>query len=248
MSSEHCITGSIHTGTPKGKLTTFAGRETYIAGSNQTNALLYLPDVFGHGLPNHQLLADTFAAELPVTVYVPDFLEGSEAPIDAEKRIKDFNFEKFRSFNSKEKRYPQILAYAQELKKNHQRVFGIGYCWGAWGSYMLGAEEGLMAGVSVNHPSLLRIPEDIENLKCDTVIVAPYTDSAFPPESRAIAEKIFDRKAKEEKLFSKIVVYPGFVHGFAARGDVGDAFSNDAIEDAKTETVLFIQKCLKKKF
>jgi dienelactone hydrolase len=244
MSHEHCITGAIHTGRPSGKIETIGDRESYVAGSNESNALLYLTDVFGHKMPNHQLLADTFAAELPLTVYVPDFLEGSEVPLDEEKR-KGFDMAKFREFNSKEKRYPQILAVAKELKSKYEKVFAIGYCWGAWGAFMLGAEEGILAGVSVNHPSMLRIPEDLENLKIPALIVAPYTDHQLPPESRAIVERIFDKKAKEEKIFSKIAVYPGFTHGFCARGDTGDPFTNDAIEDAKNESVLFFRKCLK---
>jgi len=244
MSHEHCVTGAIHTGNPKGKVEVVADRKTYITGSNGSNAILYLTDVFGYEMPNHRLIADTLAAELPVTVYVPDFLEESAFPLEEEKR-KNIDFGKFMAFNAKDKRYPQILAVAKELKSKYQKVFAIGYCWGAWGAFMLGAEDGLLAGVSVNHPSALRIPEDLEGLKVPSLIVAPYTDQQFPPESRAIAEKIFDRKANEEKLFFKIAVYPGFVHGFAARGDTGDPFTNDAIEDAKNESVLFFRKCLK---
>ena len=109
---------------------------------------------------------------------------------------------------------------------------------------MLAAKPGLIAGVSINHPSRLEIPGDLERLTAPTLIVAPYTDSAFPQESRLIAEKIFDQKAKEDKMFFKIVVYPGFVHGFAARGDMGDAFTGGAVDDAKTETVLFFRKII----
>ena len=124
-------------------------------------------------------------------------------------------------------------------------MFVIGYCWGAWGACMLAAIPGLIAGVSINHPSRLEIPGDLEKLTAPTLIVAPYTDSAFPQESRLIAEKIFDQKAKEDKMFFKIVVYPGCVHGFAARGDTGDAVISAAVEDAKTETVLFFRKIIK---
>jgi len=244
MSHEHCITGAIHTGTPTGKVEVVADRKTYVTGSNTTNAILYITDVFGYEMPNHRLIADTFAAELPVTVYVPDFLDESAFPLDEEAR-KKVDFGKFAAFNAKPKRYPQILAVAKELKSKYEKVLAIGYCWGAWGVFMLGAEDGLLAGAAVNHPSALSIPEDLENLKVPALIVAPYTDQQFPPESRAIAEKIFDRKAIEEKLFFKIAVYPGFVHGFTARGNTEDPFTNDAIEDAKNESVMFFRKCLK---
>jgi dienelactone hydrolase len=244
MSHEHCVSGSIHTGNPIGKEDVIEDRKTYITGTNTQNALLYLTDVFGYDLPNHRLLADTFAAELPVTVYVPDFLDESAFPQDEEKR-KNIDFGKFAAFNAKDKRFPQILKVAEHLRGKYERVFTIGYCWGAWGCFMLAAKKDLITAVSVNHPSALEIPGDLERIKSHVLIVAPYTDPQFPPESRAIAEEIFDKKAKEEKIFSKIAVYPGFVHGFAARGDTGDVFTNGAIEDAKDESVRFFKRFIK---
>lgn len=110
---------------------------------------------------------------------------------------------------------------------------------------MLAAKPGLITAVSINHPSKLEIPGDLEKLTSPTLIVAPYTDPQFPQEARAIAEQIFDRKAKEEKLFFKIAVYPGFSHGFAARGDTDDLFMKEAVEDAKTESVIFFRKFIK---
>ena len=77
MSSEHCAIGSIHTGTPIGTESVVADRKCYVTGSNKTNALLYIPDVYGYEYNNHRLLADTFAKEIDVTVYVGDFLEES---------------------------------------------------------------------------------------------------------------------------------------------------------------------------
>lgn len=244
MSHEHCITGAIHTGNPVGSTSQIEGRETYITGSDNTNAVLYLTDVFGHKLVNHQLLADTFAKELSATVYVPDFLDDSVFPLDEEER-KKIDFSKFAAFNNKDKRFPQILAVAQHLKSKYKHVVAIGYCWGAWGCMMLAAKQGLLTAVSINHPSALAIPQDLENNTVPCLIVAPYTDSAFPQETRILAEEIFDRKAKEEQIFSKIAVYPGFTHGFAARGDTGDAFTNGAIEDAKNESVVFFRRFLK---
>jgi len=245
MSHEYCAIGHIHTGTPTGTESVITDRKVYIAGSNKTNALLYLTDVWGYEYNNHRLLADTFAKELPITVYVADFLEESGFTHLAPEELKNLDFAKFSEFNSKEKRFPQILALAQHLKSQYERVFVIGYCWGAWGACMLAAKPGLIAGVSINHPSSLEIPGDLERLTAPTLIVAPYTDTAFPPESRTIAEKIFDQKAQEDKMFFKIAVYPGFAHGFTARGDTGDPFTYEAIEDAKTESVIFFRKLIK---
>ena len=77
------------------------------------------------------------------------------------------------------------------------------------------------------------------------MIVAPFEDHAFPQETRNLAEKIFDKKAKEEKIFTKIAVYPGFVHGFAARSVTDDTFTTFAVEDAKNESVHFFRRFMK---
>ena len=242
MSYEHCVTGAVHSGTPAGSVITIGDREAYVTGSNKENALLYITDVFGYEYNNHRLLADTYAKEIPATVYVGDFLEETAfSKLTPEER----NFPTFAAQNTTEKRFPQMLAMAEHLRSQYKRVFVIGYCWGAWGGCMLAAKPGLIDGLSLNHPSRLEIPGDLERLLAPTLIVAPYTDRAFPQESRLIAEKIFDEKAKKEKKFFKITVYPGFDHGFAARAQIEDEFTKDAVEDAKTESVNFFRKLLK---
>jgi dienelactone hydrolase len=244
MSHEHCAIGSIHKGTPIGTESVIANRKAYVVGSNKTNSILYLTDVFGYEANNHRLIADTFAKELPVTVYVGDFLDETGF-IHLTEEQRRTAFPNFLAHNTTEKRFPQILAVAKELKSQYERVFVVGYCWGGWGACMLAAIPGLIAGVSLNHPSKLEIPGDLERLTAPTLIVAPYNDNAFSQESRIIAEKIFDKKVKAEKKFFKIVVYPGFDHGFAARGDTSDSFTEEAVQDAKTETVLFFRKIIK---
>jgi len=245
MSHEYCVTGAVHTGTPVGKTVTITDRETYVTGSDSKTALIYLTDVFGFGHSNHRLLADTFAKEIPATVYLADFLEESAFSLLTPEQLKNVDFAKFSEFNNKEKRNPQHLALAEEIKSKYENIFVVAYCWGAWGAMHLAGKKGLITAVSINHPSQLDIPKDLEESTVPTLIVAPYTDPQFPQEKRLIAEEIFDKKAKEQKIFSKIAVYPGFVHGFAARGDTGDAFIWGGIEDAKTESVLFFRKFAK---
>jgi dienelactone hydrolase len=246
MSYEHCVLGHVHTGSPTGIESQIGDRKAYVVGDNKTNALIYLTDVWGYEYNNHRLLADTFAKELPATVYIPDMLEETGFVHLSPEELKNVDFPKFAQHNNKEKRFPQILALAEHLKSQYQRIFVIGYCWGAWGAVMLAAKPGLISGVSINHPSRMEMPGDLERLTAPTLIVAPYTDSAFPQKDRLVAEEIFDKKAKEEQLFMKITVYPGFVHGFAARGNAEDAFTRDAVEDAKNESVLFFRKIVQR--
>jgi dienelactone hydrolase len=51
-----------------------------------------------------------------------------------------------------------------------------------------------------------------------------------------------NQKATSAKIFSKIAVYPGFVHGFTVRGHIDDEFAAGAMEDAKDEAVRFFRK------
>jgi len=242
---EHCVLGHVHTGTAIGTESTIGDRKVYVIGDNKKNCLIYLTDVFGYEYNNHRLLADTFAKEIPVTVYIPDMLDKSGFVHLTPEELKNVDFPKFAEYNNKGKRFPQIQAVADHLKGQYENVFVVGYCWGAWGAVMLAAKPGLIAGVSINHPSRMEMPGDLERLTSPTLIVAPYTDQAFPQKDRLVAEEIFDKKAKEDKLFMKIAVYPGFVHGFTARGNTEDVFTNEAIEDAKNETVLFFRKLIK---
>lgn len=75
---ECCLTGNIHTGTPRGELTKVAGIETYLAkpkeGSSNGNILLYFPDVWG--LFNNGLLIMDAFADAGYFVLGPDYFNG----------------------------------------------------------------------------------------------------------------------------------------------------------------------------
>ena len=76
----HCVTGSLHEGTPKGTTGNIAKLPTYIAKPTTAPAksgiIVIITDVFGWELVNSRLLADEYAEKSGRTVYVPDFLGG----------------------------------------------------------------------------------------------------------------------------------------------------------------------------
>lgn len=57
-----CATGSLHTGTPTGKMTKVQGLDCYVAdapsGSPPKGIIVIIPDAFGIALPNNKILAD----------------------------------------------------------------------------------------------------------------------------------------------------------------------------------------------
>ena len=92
--TEHdcCTRGSVHSGTHVGETVIIAGVDTYIARNTNSNgrAIFFLHDGFGWAFINNRLLADTFAVQANVDVYLPDLLEGDGVP---ESAISSGNFD-----------------------------------------------------------------------------------------------------------------------------------------------------------
>jgi hypothetical protein len=80
-----CAKGHIHSGTPTGSMVVVAGAQTYLAqAKNFTGrAVLFLTNAFGLEFINNKLLADTYAAQANVNVYMPHIFNGVPFPISA---------------------------------------------------------------------------------------------------------------------------------------------------------------------
>ena len=79
-----CATGSLHTGTPTGRVEKLHDLDCYIAeapNGNPKGAIVIIPDAFGWTLPNNRILADCYAKEADVTVYLPEFMNGQNIPM-----------------------------------------------------------------------------------------------------------------------------------------------------------------------
>jgi hypothetical protein len=70
--SECCKTGFRWEGKPVGTESKLASLNTYVTGSNKDAAVLIVHDLFGWTFPNARILADHYAEEADVTVYLPD--------------------------------------------------------------------------------------------------------------------------------------------------------------------------------
>ncbi len=80
MACADCFRGSIHTGQPKGEVTTIHGLDTYVSrppnGAQARGVIVVIPDAFGWEFGNNRLLADTYAEKGNFLVYLPDFMNG----------------------------------------------------------------------------------------------------------------------------------------------------------------------------
>lgn len=74
-----CATGSLHSGTPTGRVYNRYGLECYSAdapNSRPKGIIVIIPDAFGIALPNNRILADAYAKHTGCTVLLPDFMQG----------------------------------------------------------------------------------------------------------------------------------------------------------------------------
>ncbi|KAL8708753.1 MAG: hypothetical protein Q9220_006395 [cf. Caloplaca sp. 1 TL-2023] len=133
--------------------------------------------------------------------------------------------------NSKENRAAAIHDAARALKQDlkFKKVGVMGYCWGGWGAFQLGAKDkGLVDCISAAHPSLLT-KEEIDELAVPVQILAPEHDTSFTPELKEYANKTIPALG----LQYDYQYFPGLSHGFGTRGDPNDEVQRRGLERAK---------------
>ena len=82
MPCKDCASGVLHEGTPAGREETIHGLMTYVtdppSGVAAKGIVVIIPDLFGWSLNNSRVLADRYAERGGYTVYLPDFMDGTE--------------------------------------------------------------------------------------------------------------------------------------------------------------------------
>lgn len=242
---ECCIQGFAWSGTPTGQTSKLASNNVYVTGTNPQTAILFISDLFGWTFPNIRLLADHFAREIDATVYVPDFFGGEVLDFDLIKAEKfaELDLGPFLARHSRENREPEIFECARALKRDlgFEKVGAVGYCYGGWASFRLGAKEHrLVDCISVGHPSLLE-RKDVDEVDVPVQLLAPEIDMAFP----------LDFKMYTVETLLKLNVpfdyqhLPGVVHGCLVRGDETKAGERAAMERGKDAAVAWFRQWLK---
>lgn len=84
MACRHCISGSLHEGTPVGREETIYGLPTYISepppGEPRKGIVVIVPDAFGWKFNNNRILADKLAKKTNSIIYLPEFMAGTSIP------------------------------------------------------------------------------------------------------------------------------------------------------------------------
>ncbi|KAK4699167.1 hypothetical protein P7C70_g7099, partial [Phenoliferia sp. Uapishka_3] len=259
-----CVSGAKHDGTPVGSIKQIGGVTTYVSlptdEFDKSTAVLFLPDVFGLELPNAKLLADSFAANGFAT-YIPDYFNGTALPADA---LNDGTFDimAWLGTHGQDVTRPILDKFIAGLKADGITNFGAtGYCFG--GRYVadLAISNEIKVAV-VAHPSLLKVPDDLEAIKAS--FKGPFLwnvaekDYMFTYAAADAADKVFgdsknctqhSSKPRTGRGFIDIILpfadkridYPGCDHGFAVRADLTKPEVKEGKEKCFDETIKFFK-------
>jgi dienelactone hydrolase len=246
--SKCCIQGFAWQGTPVGRTDKLASNDVYITGDNADVAILFIADLFGWTFPNVRLLADHLAREVDATVYVPDFFGGEVLDFDliAAEKFDQIDLQGFAQRNGREQREPEIFDCARALKQQlgYKKVGAVGYCYGGWASFRLGAKEHAAAPlvdcISIGHPSWLT-KKDIDELAVPVQILAPEIDAAYNAELKLHTFQALQRS----NIPFDYQHFPGVVHACFVRGDENAPGERAAMVRGKNAAVDWFRYYLK---
>ncbi|KAI4709705.1 hypothetical protein J4E89_005721 [Alternaria sp. Ai002NY15] len=238
-----CLKSFDWNGTPSGHEATIANNPTYVTGSNPNAAVLIAHDALGWRFGNTRLLADHFAKEANITVYIPDFFGGEVLDVGLLKagKFDKLDVEGFKKRNSREIREPEIFACAKELRANgFKKIGAVGYCWGGWAILRLATEK-LVDCVICAHPSLLT-EADFDGVDVPIMFLQPEHDSMFPEEMRLYAFKKLVLEKKNQAV--EWVHFPDAHHGCFTKGDEEVPGEREAMIKAKDRAVTWWREWL----
>ncbi|KUI63116.1 Protein AIM2 [Cytospora mali] len=229
-----CLDGNIHDGKPRGRYTTIADVETYIArpgpGRDNGRVVFYFPDVWGL-FTNTLLIVDAFADAGYLTVAL-DYFRGD--PVWKHRRNRHDNNIDFDYQAWKEKHttfadgcVPKwVDAVKQQYGSVETRYACVGYCFGA--PYVCNALADDMASVGAfAHPAFLQ-EHHFANLKGPLFLSCSEIDHTFETPSRRLALDILQSRKKSYHL----QLFSGVEHGFALRGNMDNPYERYVKEES----------------
>ncbi|KAI5922452.1 putative hydrolase [Camillea tinctor] len=241
--SSCCVQGFNWEGTPEGHETKLGEANTYVTGSNPDVAVLVIHDLFGWKFNNLRLLADHYAKEANVTAYLPDFFGGESLPFDIiadQARWGEVDIKGFIGKNTRDIRRGEIFAAAKALRAQYKRVGAVGFCFGGWAVFELGAKGvDLVDCIATAHPSLLT-KEDIDKVGVPVLVQAPERDAVYTQELKDYSNKVIPTL----NIPYEYHFFPGVEHVFAVRGNPKDETERKAMLRAKNSTVSWLKQWL----
>lgn len=142
---------------------------------------------------------------------------------------------------SKEIREPEMVNCVKALRSEHIFSFvgAVGFCYGGWAVFRLGAQEHnppLVDCVTLAHPTFLTEKEMTE-IAVPVQINAPEIDPMFTKELKEFALKEIPKR----NVPFDYQHYPGLIHGFATRVDPEKKNEVAGMERAKNAMVNWLR-------
>jgi dienelactone hydrolase len=157
-----------------------------------------------------------------------------------QSRWSELDLPDFLKRNNKDTRTSQIFECAQLLRSKHHRTGAIGFCFGGWGVFRLGAQgNNLVDCISTAHPTDLT-REEIKNVAVPVQIVAPEFDPQFTEDLKAFSTQTIPTLG----VPFDYQFFPGLEHAFAVRGDPRNLAERKGMERAKNAAVLWFRQWL----
>ncbi|KZT55530.1 hypothetical protein CALCODRAFT_498548 [Calocera cornea HHB12733] len=249
-----CISGVVLPGTPGGKMVKIGAIDVYLASpppearakAADKSAVVLFTDVFGLPLGNPKVMADSFAKELGLDVWVPDMFNGKPPiknedimPYDHQDLGSPWPWWKFAGFiwnmawtapsmfigsNSQKKVFARMRVFVETLKKEKgiQKVGAVGYCYGGAAILSL-IPYHVLASAVICHPGGFD-PKQVDHIDFPTSWVTCEEDFVMGPKLADAAEAQFAARAARAKQADEPVPpayefrrYMGTRHGFACR-------------------------------
>lgn len=146
----------------------------------------------------------------------------------------------FLARNSKALRGPEVIECAEALRSQYKHIGSIGFCYGGWGVFLLGAKANpLVDCITTAHPSQLEEAE-IENVGVPVQVMAPEKDPWFTEQLKAFSNRIIPTLG----VAYDYQYFPGLEHGFAVRGNPDIAGERQGMGRAKNAAVLWFRQWL----
>ncbi|KAL4867332.1 hypothetical protein BDV12DRAFT_209933 [Aspergillus spectabilis] len=274
MSCPDCFSGHIHDGTPKGHVTTLHGLKVYISepsvpAEEIKGIVVIIPDAFGWEFVNNRLLADNYAEKGGFRVYLPDFMNGTAAPVWSLDSIRAVmktgsyyhitllltSLVPFIISNRPAKSYPIVSSFFTSLRASPEGInlpIGVaGFCWGGKHTLLLargvsttvnGVERRLIDAGFTGHPSFLEIPGDIERVTVPVSYALGELDSSVKGEQIEAIRRIVERKEASEGVEGEVKIYLRAGHGFCVRADTAVEESGRQAVEAEDQAVEFFRR------
>ncbi|EXJ86787.1 hypothetical protein A1O3_03741 [Capronia epimyces CBS 606.96] len=265
-----CVSGAVHSGTPRGHEATIGGLPTYIAepeNKSKSKSVVFIVDIFGWKFKNVRLLADQYA-KAGFYCYIPDVHEGDSLPIEFLQDVEPpLKVKEQEGLLAKAKETVNVMATLGPWLAKHRegvaeplisgfidavrkidgtgKLGAIGFCWG--GRYAIlqahARKEDQKGGVDAAyacHPSLLSIPSDLVPVAKPVSLAVGEKDSLLDLKS---VEQIKETLEKTG-VPTEVKIYNDQVHGFALRSDWSSDADKKAMDDAEKQGIDWFNKYL----